>query len=304
MYSSAKAPRIDVVTALDQGARDYQEDSLVADFPLGRDCGFAVLADGMGAHASGDLASSLVVGRVFSLLKANLALFEDKDANVPETLRRCVEHANHALEIHVTNKPSDRGMGATLVIVLILRGRLYWASVGDSPLYVLRNGELAQLNEDHSMAPSIDAMVAAGQMSANVAATHPDRNVLTSAISGDQIARVDCPDAHYDLKDGDTILLSSDGLQSLSDADILETLTAAGTWSSYETAAALLTSVTDLANPDQDNVSFMVAKYNAHAASDVGTHRSQHSAQEADVKSDDVEELEEASEALLEAMSL
>ena len=308
MNSAVTSSRIDVATALHSGARPYQEDCIIADFPIGRDSGFAVLADGMGAHASGDLASKLIVGRVFGLLKTQIDVLETDPDGVQDTLLTCVEQANNAIRDHVRNEPDDRGMGATLVVLLLLRGNLYWASVGDSPLYVARSGELIRLNEDHSMAPRIKAMVAAGQLSAEKAAMHPDRNALTSAIFGAQVARVDCPATPFEMQDGDTIILSSDGLQSLRDEEILKTVRRHGQRSSHQLTEALLEAALDLRRPEQDNISVIVGKYAAVQRPAHFEAPQSQAAQNSDIPEEvtDVMDLdvEEASDALLEALSL
>mgnify|MGYP001793391890 FL=1 len=308
MNSAVTSSRIDVATALHSGARPYQEDCIIADFPIGRDSGFAVLADGMGAHASGDLASKLIVGRVFGLLKTQIDVLETDPDGVQDTLLTCVEQANNAIRDHVRNEPDDRGMGSTLVVLLLLRGNLYWASVGDSPLYVARSGELIRLNEDHSMAPRIKAMVAAGQLSAEKAAMHPDRNALTSAIFGAQVARVDCPATPFEMQDGDTIILSSDGLQSLRDEEILKTVRRHGQRSSHQLTEALLEAALDLRRPEQDNISVIVGKYAAVQRPAHFEAPQSQAAQNSDIpeKITDVRDLdvEEASDDLLEALSL
>ena len=308
MNSAVTSSRIDVATALHSGARPYQEDCIIADFSIGQNSGFAVLADGMGAHASGDLASKLIVGRVFGLLKAQIDALETDHSAVQEALLTCVEQANGAIRDHVRNAPDDRCMGATLVVLLLLQGNLYWASVGDSPLYVARSGELIRLNEDHSMAPRIKAMVAAGQLSAEKAAMHPDRNALTSAIFGAQVARVDCPATPFEMQDGDTIILSSDGLQSLRDEEILKTVRRHGQRSSHQLTEALLEAALDLRRPEQDNISVIVGKYAAVQQPAHFEPAQTHVAPQPDMSEDstDVMELdvEEASDDLLEAMSL
>lgn len=264
----------------------------------------------MGAHASGDLASSLIVGRVFSILKSRFNDLEASSGSVTDTLRYCVDQANAAIGTHIKANPDDRGMGATLVIVVILHGQLYWASVGDSPLYIVRSGEIHQVNEDHSMAPRIAAMVAAGQLSQEKAAKHPDRNALTSAVFGQEVARVDCPDTPFDLADGDTIILASDGIQTLRNAEILKTVRRHGQRSSYQLTDSLLAAVMDLQDPDQDNTSIVVMKYaEGRVAAAAPALSAPIAAAAASTINDDLidafdDVVEEAPDALLEALSL
>ena len=255
-------PRFDVASALSQGRRDYQEDALVTDFPVGEDVGLVVLADGMGGHAAGDVASKIVVTEVYGLLKRQSSSFLDEAASIPARLTSAAAKANATVREHVQAQPERAGMGATLVS-LVLRGpQMYWTSIGDSPLYLLRQGRLHQLNEDHSMAPQIDMMVKAGMIDAEAGRTHPDRNCLTSAILGSTVSRVDCPAAPFDLQTGDIVVVSSDGLQFLEDAEIERLIHRNRRRTAAEIAATLLNALEALSEPDQDNISFSVIKVN------------------------------------------
>lgn len=259
MTSSSK-PQYEVATAIDMGNRDRQEDCLVADFTLGAPVGIAVLADGMGGHNAGEVASSLIVTDIFADLKRNQGTLSKKPGKIPERLRNAVEVANERLQDVMHAKPDLRGMGSTVVATVIVGGSLYWTSVGDSLLFLYRDGKLTRLNQDHSMAPRIDAMVAAGQMPAEEGATHPDRNCLTSAITGKDIPRIDCPNIPYGIDDGDTVLMASDGLQSMSDVEIEDVLAAHLSASGQAIAEALLAGVHDKGVANQDNTSITVIK--------------------------------------------
>lgn len=255
-------PRYDVASGIAQGGRDYQEDAIVSDFPYGMDSGVTVLADGMGGHEAGDVASKLVVTEVFSTLKFSSADFSVDEPHLPGMLTRATVEANAAVREYVQDNPAAQGMGATLVATVLVENRLFWMSVGDSPLYLLRDGKLRQLNEDHSLAPQIDFMVEQGLISEDDAKNHPDRNCLTSVIMGTKIPRSDCPKGSFELKMGDILVVSSDGLQYLGDTAIQKLLHKYRRRKSAEIAGHLLEAINTLADPDQDNVSFAVIKLN------------------------------------------
>ncbi|OED50739.1 PP2C family protein-serine/threonine phosphatase [Leisingera sp. S232] len=255
-------PRFDVAAAICQGARDYQEDAIITDFPAGTDIGMAVLADGMGGHAAGDVASKMVVTEAFSNLKFESVNFAEYEKQIPYHLTRAASEANSCVQDYVQDNPSVRGMGATLVSVVMIEDRLYWLSIGDSPLYLMRGGKLQQLNEDHSMAPQIDMMVKAGLLDEAAGRDHPDRNCLTSVILGDRVTRTDCPKAPFRLEVGDLVVVSSDGLQFLEDARIGKILHKYRRRKSAEIVERLLAALDELADPDQDNISFAVIKLN------------------------------------------
>ncbi len=266
MIWRSREPRYDVACAISQGARDYQEDAITSDFLLGADAGFVVLADGMGGHAAGDVASKIVLTEVYSELKFQYADVEAFEKRAPEILRNIADHANEQLRLHTRQHPETRGMGATLVVPVMLENRLFWISIGDSPLFLYRGGQLKQINEDHSMAPQIDFMVKSGLMDPRVGADHPDRNCLISVLVGGRIAKVDCPAKPLALRAGDIVICASDGLQFLPDAHIERILTKTRKKRSSEIAETLLDEVKRLDDPDQDNVSFCVIKVNDASA--------------------------------------
>lgn len=253
-------PRFDVASALDRGGRDYQEDALVSDFAVGDDCGIVVLADGMGGHSAGDIASKIVVTEVFSELKFHCDLFFDNEDSMPQIMEQAIAAANDCMRGAMAEIPESRGMGSTLIAAVMAGNRMFWTSVGDSPLFHYRSGKLTQVNEDHSMAPQIDALVLTGAINAEDAASHPERNCLTSAIAGGKINRVDNRGIGLDLNAGDILVISSDGLQFLDDATITKTISKNRRKPSADIANALLQAVKRLDDPEQDNISFVVVK--------------------------------------------
>jgi PPM family protein phosphatase len=262
MIWRSREPRYDVASGISQGARDYQEDAITSDFPVGAEAGFVVLADGMGGHAAGDVASKIVLTEVFSELKFQFADVTAFEARAPEILRSVANLANDTLREHTRSHPETDGMGATLVVPALVENRLWWISVGDSPLFLYRNGKLSQLNEDHSMAPQIDFMVRSGLMDPQVAANHPDRNCLISVLMGTRIPKIDCPVKPFELKQGDIVVCASDGLQFLSNAQIEKVLGKYRKSRSTEIAERLLDELNRLNDPDQDNISFTIIKVN------------------------------------------
>jgi PPM family protein phosphatase len=262
MIWRSREPRYDVASGMSQGARDYQEDAITSDFPVGAESGFVVLADGMGGHAAGDVASKIVLTEVFSELKFHFADVQSFETRAPEILRNVAEFANETLRQHTRSHPETEGMGATLVVPALVENRLWWISVGDSPLFLFRGGKLTQLNEDHSMAPQIDFMVKSGLMDPEVAANHPDRNCLISVLMGTRIPKIDCPAKPYELRAGDIVLCASDGVQFLTNAQIEKVLHKYRKTRSTEIAERLLEELARLDDPDQDNISFTLIKVN------------------------------------------
>lgn len=246
----------DVATALWQGARPYQEDTLLVDFHGGMDRGFAILADGMGGHAAGDLASRLVVIDAASHLKFLMHDGEALEKTLHTELTSAIETANDVLKDRAADDRRLHGMGSTFLATVIFEDRLYWASVGDSPLFLWREGALRQLNDDHSMAPVIDQMAKTGEITADEAANHPDRNALTSVLMGQPLKAMDVPKTATVLDPGDVLIQASDGLQFLDNDQISQVVSRGG--SSRDIADALMEALRDLDDPSQDNTSVLV----------------------------------------------
>lgn len=250
----------DVATALSQGAREAQEDAVVADFSVGVPYGFAVVADGMGGHAAGDVASKIVVTEVFSELKFQSSDRAGLESNFKTTLLDVVQSANACIGAHVDAHPDHRGMGATVVAPVLFEDRLYWISVGDSPLYLMRDSRLRKLNADHSLAPQIDMMVSSGQIDQEAALNHPDRHCLTSVLMGQAIPSIDCAQVPLRLHPGDIILAASDGVGYLSDDEIEALMAGQRRRSATVIAQALMRAIDRLGHPEQDNTSVVVIK--------------------------------------------
>ena len=253
----------DAVTAIDVGRRSRQEDAVVADFSQGAEVGLAVLSDGMGGHDDGDLASRILVSEMFGELFFSGARPDALARDAKSTFQEALDTANKRLKNHSKSGNISGDTGGTLVSVAVIAEQLRWISVGDSPLYLLRDGNLHRLNEDHSMAPQIDLMVSRGVMDAETARNHPQRNCLTSAITGGKIPRVDCPDSGLTLIQNDVVILASDGINVLPDAHIRDIVGGFQHKSSDCIAEELMKAVHALDVPDQDNISLVVIKMNA-----------------------------------------
>lgn len=251
----------EAATAQNIGRRTRQEDAVIAHMPQNGP-GLAVLSDGMGGHDDGDLASRILASEMFG----ELFLAAARGAPGETPFRSALDSANARLRQHISAGCISEDTGGTLVSVAVDGDRLNWLSVGDSPLYLSRGGKLIRLNENHSMAAQLDLMVRNGAMEADVAQSHPHRHCLTSAVTGRSIPRVDCPAEPLALCPGDILLLASDGLDVLTDAEILALIRRHGTAGSAALARALMEAVARKESPQQDNVSLVVVSFSAAAA--------------------------------------
>jgi protein phosphatase len=241
-----------------KGARSYQEDAAeVRPGPAGDGGGpqslVAVLADGMGGHTGGALASRMVC-------ESFLAAYGGFGSDELGPLRQALDTANRAIAQKVHQSPHLSGMGSTLVGAVFGPEGLEWVSVGDSPLYLFRRGEIALLNEDHSLAPALDQMAAEGRMSAEEARNDPRRHMLRSALTGEELELVDESRKPLALEAGDYVVLASDGIHTIDDAEIARVVAAYGEDGPDAVAAALIRAVEQVRDPHQDNITVVVIR--------------------------------------------
>ena len=228
------------------GKREVQEDELgFVDGPTldpGGQHPVVIVADGMGGHASGELASRLAV-------RAFIEAY-GTEGRPADRLRAALDRANQAIDDAIRDNLSLDGMGTTLVAAAITADGLEWVSVGDSPLYLCRGGRLKRLNEDHSMAPVIAAMREIDPATAR--GMNP--NELRSALVGFALTKVDASPMPELLRPGDLILLASDGLNTLDDGEIASIVSASRRDGPEAVKDALLAAVAAQDAPAQDNV--------------------------------------------------
>jgi len=246
-----------VATAQIRGTRDYQEDTLaVQALTVGghADDLLLVLADGMGGHAGGDVASRLVVEQ-FCIAYGNC------HGSIPMDLRSCLNVANEALANAAMDMPELRGMGTTLIGCVIRENELYWVSVGDSPLWVCREGVLQRLNADHSMVPLLDDMVRTGVMDSEAALVDARRNMLRSAVAGRVVELVDLCEEPWQLLAGDIVILASDGVETLTVDELAAALKNPRAKSLQQLADDLTASIEAAGQRSQDNASLVLYQH-------------------------------------------
>ncbi len=177
------------------------------------DRGVFIVADGMGGHAAGEVASEMAV-RIIARELGDISNSTDQEAS--DLIRNSIIEANAAIFQRTLSEQDKRGMGTTATAMVILGGNYLIGQVGDSRAYVLREGALLQLTKDHSY---VQEQVDAGYLSPEEARTHPYSNVITRCVG----ANVDVtPDVYSGaLQAGDVYLLASDGLTGMIEDDDL-----------------------------------------------------------------------------------
>ena len=173
-----------------------------------------IVADGMGGHAHGEIASATTVS-AFTEMEARLPQ-DLADIDLGAELTTALEEATDRLARRAGEDPETRGMGTTVVSLLLTGEQLALAHIGDSRIYRLRDGDLAQLTHDHTM---VQQLVDQGQITAEEAAHHPRRSVLMRALSTDHSPDPDLD--RIDIVEGDRYLLCSDGVTAVLGDDVL-----------------------------------------------------------------------------------
>ena len=236
-----------------QGNRPSQQDA-AACLSWPSNLHLLVLADGMGGHSGGEIASTTAVKSFRDAFVAAPA-----DAAVKERLLAGLQEANLAIYDRAQASPELLGMGTTLIAVSLEQDSLFWVSVGDSLLWLLRDHGIRRLNEDHSVGGMLDKQVDAGEISAEEAASAPDRSELLEALMGNDVFLVDAPQEPVSLQSGDVVILASDGVEVCDDAELVETATECKR-ASKDLVDAILEAVERHARPGQDNATVIVAQ--------------------------------------------
>ena len=199
--------RIYSATDVGQKRKMNQDYVFASEGPVGNLPNLFVVADGMGGHNAGDYASSHAVGIVVEEIR------EDADFNPVKVIRHAIESANTEIITQAQKDEKLRGMGTTMVAATIVGHYAYVANVGDSRLYVAGE-QIQQITKDHSL---LQEMVRMGELNAEEARNHPDKNIITRALGAERTVDVD----FFDLKlePGNVVLMCSDGLSNMVEDD-------------------------------------------------------------------------------------
>ena len=177
-----------------------------------------VVCDGMGGHAAGQIASELAC-------KTFIDVYLSHPGSDPkEALSTAIHAANRWVFLTARSNVARKDMGTTLSALVLLQDKAYCVQVGDSRIYRLRAGELAQITQDHTF---VNELVRAGTITPEEAINHPRKNVITRAVGVEEIVAPDF--FEFDIVEGDTYFLCSDGVMNhVDDDNILQILSANG----------------------------------------------------------------------------
>ncbi|HPX93816.1 MAG TPA: Stp1/IreP family PP2C-type Ser/Thr phosphatase [Bacillota bacterium] len=227
--------------------RDRNEDSYIMDAPEGMWPLLFAIADGLGGHKNGALASRTAISYAVSFLREQLPAVNDPE-KVKSILADTLQKTNIKVYTTSLEDPDNTGMGTTLTLMALYEQSCYVAHIGDSRCYMFRERELEQLTRDDTY---VSQMVASGSLEESEVVSHPRRHVLTQALGYPEY--VEPQITHVDLRPKDRYLLSSDGLHGiLNRKAIARTMRHAG--SPDEAASSLIEQTLQAGAPDNVTV--------------------------------------------------
>lgn len=237
-----------VIAKTEKGRRENNEDSF---FKYSNDKLFGgLIADGMGGHNKGDVASKLAADVIKDYIMSNFKITMDS-FDVSELMRNAVTKANEKIYQMSVKNPICKGMGTTITMAMVFDKWLITAHVGDSRAYLLGDSKVEKITRDHSY---VDELIEQGVIDNEEAKHHPKRNYITRAVGTERSVLVDINVRKYA---GETVVLCSDGLWAYLDDDaILRTVKNSG---DFETAAEHLTELA-LLNGSNDNITVIIFK--------------------------------------------
>ena len=253
--------RVSSASATDTGLRRLTNEDC---FSVREELRLFVVADGMGGHVAGEIASQAVVEGIVAFVEATQAMSPDQTWPIPfdpeqsvnaNRLRAGFQMGNRRLAAQIASSSELRGMATTAVSVLIDGGTGTLAHVGDSRVYRLRDGQLDRLTRDHSW---VEDQIRVGALSETAARRHPWRNIVTRSLSGSEDLDVDIQEVA--LRSGDRLLLCSDGVFTVLDDDQIGEVLRRET-DLHSLCHALIQGANDGGGPD--NVTAVVLEINA-----------------------------------------
>lgn len=222
---------------------------------------YAIVADGMGGHNAGDVASKLATDVTSDYI--NSAYKDDMEyEELKKMLIRAVEKANTVVFDESCKSRLTSGMGTTIILCFIIDKKAIVLHIGDSRLYLIRSGNIKRITKDHSL---VEELVAGGTITEEEAQNHPQKNIITRALGTSRKVEVDV--LEFDIKNEDTLLLCTDGLSNMiSENEIKEIIL------NSENIIIAPQNLVNRANDNGgiDNITAVVLKYADHLQQEKG----------------------------------
>ena len=193
--------------------RDHNEDSVII-VKNNEGSYLMAIADGMGGHSAGEVASSIAISYLGK--RFNESFFKMSKVDAIDWLRNSASEINSLIFKYTDEHPESKGMGTTLVVAVVTSEYILFGNIGDSSGFVMKNDKLHKVTYDHTL---VNLLVSAGELTAEEARNHPKKNILMNALGINDPVEIDIFDCNMDINE---ILLSSDGLTSMLSNEIIE----------------------------------------------------------------------------------
>jgi len=226
--------------------RNNNQDAYYANYPL------FIVADGMGGHRAGEVASSMAVEIISNVFTVDSSDFYFDD-NIINRIKSSIYKANKEIYNSSIKDEKYSGMGTTVTLAYIMDNKIFIGHVGDSRAYIYRQDELSQITVDHSL---VEELIKNGTISKEEAKYHPQRNIITRAVGTSKDIQID---VNIITKEkGDILLLSTDGLTSMLDDDEIK-----NTIALYDDVQIVCDELVKLSNDrgGYDNITVMAIKF-------------------------------------------
>ncbi|MBE7036699.1 MAG: Stp1/IreP family PP2C-type Ser/Thr phosphatase [Ruminococcaceae bacterium] len=231
--------------------RPINEDSFcLSEYSREMDAAYVIVADGMGGHQAGEVASSMAIAQISDTISQGF-MAEMASSDIKELLVQAIKKANSVVYEKGQSEEGCWGMGTTVTMCFVIGERAFIANVGDSRAYLLRNGLLHQITVDHSL---VQELLQKGQITEEEAANHPQKNVITRALGTDSGVEIDLYE--FTLCDGDMMLLCTDGLSNMLSNETLTRLLQEKNSSLYAVAEKLVMAANEAGG--YDNITAVV----------------------------------------------
>lgn len=197
--------------------RQANEDSVFYSYPDGHfQTFFGIVADGMGGHQAGEVASSIACETAIAFIQNHV-----EETGVPSTLEACIQAAQTAILAAAEQNSMYKGMGTTATMIFIRNAEMYFAHVGDSRLYQFRHGKLTQCTSDHTL---VNEMLKERKITQEEALNHEMKHVLTQALGTVREVRPELATTGQAVEPGDVFFLCSDGIYDVLQPEEIERL--------------------------------------------------------------------------------
>lgn len=247
---------ISIGSAIYQGKRSSQQDSIVVSKVNGDKPIIALLSDGMGGMADGSRASTTCTQGILQDFNNSLEI-----DSYPRFLKSEIVKYDGIISDFCDENGKPIRSGATLIACIVDKDNLFWATVGDSHLYIIRDNKIIQVNNDHNFMIDLNKKVKQGLITKQQALEDPHKDSLISFLGMNGVRIMDINEEPFKLKRDDIVIMCSDGLYRTLNDEVIREITRFYKGNIQNVCEKLITAVIDRDNPTQDNTSVVIIKY-------------------------------------------